>query len=155
MSEINLSFDGMDELGDSLVKAVRAYPNKAENRLRATANNFRRDVVKKEQQTIANDDVVEKNKITTTKGFALSRTRGYNENMEIDFKAKAPHFHLVENGHEKVPRGTKGRSNKGGQSIGWTPGNFVVKKKREDYAEYVMPFEVEKLIKDITKECGL
>ncbi len=146
LSDFEIELD-IDDLRESLVSAIRKYPDMAENRLRQVSNNFRKDVVEKEKKVIVNDEIVKKNKITTTQGFKLSKTRGYNENMEVNFSAKAPHFHLVENGHEQV--------DKNGQVIGWVEGNHVVKRMCKSYEDHVMPFEVNKLLNDITKESGL
>lgn len=147
LSDMDFELDGLEELRGDLTKAIRMYPDMAENRLRKIANNFRKDVVSDEKQTIKNDDVRTKNKLTTTQGFVIGKTRGYNENMEVDFSAKSKIFHLVENGHKQV--------SKKGRSLGWTPGNFVVKRMRIKYADFVMPFEMEKLRDDILKACKL
>lgn len=147
MSDFDFSLDGLIELNDSLTKAIRKYPDLAEKRLRQSANNFRKDVISEEKRLVKNDNVRVKNKITTTQGFTVGRTLGYNENMEVDFSAKSKTFHLVENGHNQV--------NQNGQTIGWVDGNHIVKKMRDDYANHVMPFEMDELLKDITKECGL
>ncbi|MBU5331416.1 hypothetical protein KQI61_04340 [Anaerocolumna aminovalerica] len=146
MSDFEFELD-IDDIKESLASAIRKYPDLAEQRLRQISNNFRKDVVAKEKRVVKDDEKVKKAKITTTQGFKLSKTKGYNENMEIDFSAKAPHFHLVENGHEQV--------SKSGQVTGWVEGNHVVKQMREDYADHVMPFEMDKLLSDITKECDL
>lgn len=139
--------DGLADLQQDLTKAIRLYPDMAEQRLRRITNNFRKDVIEEEKKVIKNDDVRTKNKLTTTQGFTVGKTRGYNENMEVDFSAKSKIFHLVENGHQQIT--------KGDQSKGWIKGNYVVKKMRIKYAEYVMPFEMDKLLTDITKACKL
>lgn len=147
LSEVNLELDGLEELMEDLTKAIKKYPDLAERRLRQVSNNFRRDVVAEEIRVIKDDNIVKKNKLTTRQGFKLSRTKGYNENMEVDFSAKGAHFHLVENGHHQVT--------KDGRTTGWVPGNNVVKKMRKNYADHVTPFEMDKLLKEITKVCDL
>lgn len=147
MSDFDIKLDGLDDLQESLKSAIRKYPDLAEKKLRQQANNFRKDTVAREKEVIKADDVRIKNKLTTSQGFAVGRTHGYNENMEVDFSAKSKIFHLVENGHNQV--------NQDGQTTGWVEGNHVVKKMRDNYADYVMPFEMDSLLKEITKECGL
>lgn len=147
MSDLDFDLEGLVELNDSLVKAIHKYPDMAEKRLRQSANRFRKDVVSEETRVVKNDDVRFKNKITTNQGFQVGKTHGYNENMEIDFSAKSKIFPLVEKGHNQV--------NQSGQTIGWVDGNHVVKKMRDGYANHVLPFEMDKLLKDIVKECGL
>lgn len=147
MSDTGFDIKGLTELTDGLTKAIRTYPDMAEDRLRKIAINFRRDVISREKRVIKNDNFRKKNKLTTTQGFEVGKTHGYNENMEVDFSAKSKIFHLVENGHEQTT--------KSGQSIGWVPGNHVVKDTREQYADYVLPVEMDQLVKDITKACDL
>ncbi len=147
LPDFNFDLVGLSEMSEDLTKAIRLYPDLAEKRLRKSANNFRKDVVAEEKKAIKDDEVRTKNKLTTNQGFTVGRTRGYNESMEIDFSAKSKIFHLVENGHNQV--------NKTGQTVGWVEGNHVVKKMRDNYSEHVMPFEMQQLMEDITRECGL
>lgn len=146
--DISIGFEGFDELKDQMIQAIKSYPDLAEKHLRQSGTNFRRDVVAEEKRVVKDDESVKiKKKITSNQGFEVSKTRGYNENMEVDFKAKAPHFHLVENGHEQVTAT--------GEVIGWVEGNHVVEKMREKYKNHVMPFVMDNMLKDIIKESGL
>ncbi|BCK01413.1 hypothetical protein [Anaerocolumna chitinilytica] len=147
MSDMDFSLEGLTDLSADLTKAIRLYPNMAEERIRKIANNLKKDVIDEEKKAIKNDDTRTKNKLTSSSGFSVGKVRGYNENMEVDFSAKSKIFHLVENGHEQTT--------KDGKRIGWVQGNYVVKKMRIKYAEYVMPFEMDQLLKDITKACDL
>lgn len=147
LNDMDFSLNGLTDLSDALTKAINSYPDMAEDKLKKIANNLKRDVVAEEKQTIKNDDTRKKNKLTTPQGFSVSKVRGYNENIEIDFSAKSKIFHLVENGHEQTT--------KDGKKVGWVKGNYVVKKLRIQYAEYVMPFEMDQLLKDIMKACDL
>lgn len=56
---------------------------------------------------------------------------------EICCKAynSAPHANLIENGHNQVPRGVKGISNKGGQPNGFTPGKNIFKKAEIEFKQ--------------------
>lgn len=139
------------ELTESLTKAARKYPDKAESRLRTVSNRFRRDVINDTKSQ------VKEHTGNLIKGMKLDRIRGYGANIERDFRGTSPHFHLIENGHEIVTAKTKnGKQIKnGGKKIGFVEGKHIVKKKREQYAEYVMPFEMKRLLDEITKECGL
>ena len=57
----------------------------------------------------------------------------------------APHFHLVENGHNLV---------RGGRVIGFVPGKHIMEKTRHEY-EDIVPERFEKMIEDVLKESGL
>ena len=148
LNDLDFKIVGLEELEDKMIQAIRTYPDLAEKHLRQSGTNFRRDVVAEEKSVVKDDESVKiKKKITSNQGFEVSKTRGYNENMEIDIKAKAPHFHLVENGHEQVTAT--------GEVIGWVEGNHVVQKIREKYKNHVMPFVMDNMLKDIIKESGL
>lgn len=147
MSDMDFSLRGLSDLSEDLTKAIRKYPDMAEDRIKKVANNMKKDVISEEKKAIKDDDVRTKNKLTSASGFSVGKVRGYNENMEVDFSAKSKIFHLVENGHEQTT--------KDGKRLGWVQGNYVVKKLRIQYAEYVMPFEMDQLLKDIMKACDL
>lgn len=135
------SLEGFDEIAESMTRAIKEYPDLAEDRLNEIARNFKKDVVKETESK------VKKHTGKMIKGFKLDKAKGYNENLSIDFRGTAPHFHLIENGHEQVT--------KDGKSIGWVEGKHIVRDMREKYQDYVMPFESEKLIKDIVRECKM
>lgn len=46
----------------------------------------------------------------------------------------APHSKLIEYGHAQVPRGKKGKSNKGGQPRGYTEGLYVFEKAKNSFS---------------------
>jgi hypothetical protein len=140
LSDIDFDIDGFDELQESLTKAIKKYPDMAADRLEDTSKSFKKRVIQITRQA------------TTThtgnliKGFKLDKMRGYGINMEKDFRGTAPHFHLIENGHEQVTAD--------GKKIGWVPGLQIVKQARDEYVE-IIPEEMQKLIDDITRECDL
>ena len=57
----------------------------------------------------------------------------------------APHFHLVENGHQLV---------RNGRAIGFVPGKHIMEKTRNDYKE-IVPERFEKMLNDILEESDL
>lgn len=145
--DMDFKIIGLTDLSDGLIKAIHMYPDMAEDRLKAIANNLKKDVISEEKRVIKNDDIRTKNKLTSSSGFSVGKVRGYNEKMEVDFSAESKIFHLVENGHEQTT--------KDGKQLGWIQGNYVVKKLRIQYAEYVMPLEMDQLLTDIMKACDL
>lgn len=140
VSDSGFDFD-CNELMDSLEKAIKKYPDKAEERLITISNRFKKDVIEETKKT------VKEHTGRLIKGYKLDKVKGYGANIQRDFRGTAPHFHLIENGHEIV--------DKNGIKRGFAEGKHIVKNEREKYADYVMPFEMQKLLDDITKECGL
>lgn len=141
LNDSDFSLDGFTDLQQGLKKAIRIYPDLAETRLRAIARNFKKDVISETEKK------VNKHTGNLVKGFKLDRMQGYRENVSIDFRGTAPHFHLIENGHNQTT--------KDGKVIGWVEGKHIVKKMREGYADNVMPLEMNRLYEDIIKECDL
>lgn len=141
LSEAGFDLDGLQELMNDLKKAIKVYPDKAEKRLKAVARNFKKDV------TSETESKIKKHTGNLIKGYKLDKIKGYNENMSIDFRGTAPHFHLIENGHNMVT--------KDGKTVGWVEGKHIVKDMRQSYQDHVMPIEMDKLLKDIVKECDL
>jgi hypothetical protein len=142
LADIDFDMKGFDELENSLKGAIKKYPDMAEDRLEDISRKFKNRVIKITHQA------VETHSGRLVKGFKLGKIRGYGINMEKDFRGTAPHFHLIENGHRLT--------DKDGKSIGkgWVKGYQIVKQARDEYAEK-MPEEMQGLIDDIVKECGL
>lgn len=158
MDDMGFDLKGFEELKENLASAIKKYPDLAEERLEDTAKKFKNRVIK------ITRSAVDRKTGNLIKGYKLDKLRGYGINMEKNFKATAPHFHLIEHGHEiitpktktvKTKRGKKKVNLKnGGQSKGWVPGRLIVKQARDEYSE-IMPKVMQELIEDITRECGL
>lgn len=142
MSDTGLDIKGFDELKKELASAIDLYPDMAEERLEKTAKKFKSRVIK------ITKSAVKTRTGNLIKGFKLDKMRYYGINMEKDFRGTAPHFHLLENGHNLI--------NKDGESVGkgWVPGFMIVDQARNEYGE-IMPEEMKQLRDDILKECGL
>ena len=127
MMEIRL--DGMEELQADLLRAVRAEPGMARTALEKAGKKFKSAVIKETYSA------VEKKTGNLAKGYKLDKVEGFGSNMHINFRATAPHFHLVENGHEQVTQKTrKGKKlRNGGRNIGFVPGRLIVAKVRVEY----------------------
>lgn len=127
MMEIRL--DGMEELRADLLRAVRAEPGMARTALEKAGKKFKSAVMKETYSA------VEKKTGNLAKGYKLDKVEGFGNNMHINFRATAPHFHLVENGHEQVTQKTrKGKKlRNGGRNIGFVPGRLIVAKVRVEY----------------------
>lgn len=127
MMEIRL--DGVEELQADLLRAVRAEPGMARTALEKAGKKFKSAVIKETYSA------VEKKTGNLAKGYKLDPVEGFGSGMHINFRATAPHFHLVENGHEQVTQKTrKGKKlRNGGRNIGFVPGRLIVAKVRVEY----------------------
>ena len=126
---MEIRLDGMEELRADLLRAVRAEPGMARTALEKAGKKFKSAVMKETYSA------VEKNTGNLAKGYKLDKVEGFGNNMHINFRATAPHFHLIENGHEQVSQKTrKGKKlRNGGRNIGFVPGRLIVAKVRVEY----------------------
>ncbi|MSS63178.1 HK97 gp10 family phage protein [Velocimicrobium porci] len=150
MADFEIDLSGLEELKDDLQKAVKAYPDKAQETLEVLGKQFKKDTIKETYKA------VNKKSGNLVKGYKVEKVHGYGMGMEVDFYAKAPHFHLIENGHEIIlPKTRKGKSRKnGGKNKGFVPGRLIVKKVRGDYKE-IVPEKMKKMVDEILEECNL
>lgn len=148
MMEIRL--DGIEELQQDLLRAVRAEPGMAREALEKAGKQFKSTVIKETYSA------VEKKTGNLVKGYKLDPVEGFGNAMHINFRATAPHFHLIENGHEQVTHKTKNgkKLKNGGRNIGFVPGRLIVSKVRVKYATK-FPEEVAKQFNKMLEENGL
>lgn len=122
---------GLEEFSEKLQEAIKRYPDKAEEKLEDIAKRFKKSVQEKTP--------VKTGKLK--KSYKLSKVQQIGHTMYIEFRSTAPHFHLVERGHnQKTKSGTK-----------WIPGVRMLERTVEEYEE-IIPKEVEKWLEDIFKE---
>ena len=138
MSELKIS--GLDEVTDSLKTAISMYPDKAETSLKKMGNQLKRETVKYTKS------VVKQHTGRLVKGYTVSRVKGYGTNMYVEFRNKAPHFHLVERGHEVVaPNGEK---------IGYVTGKKMVATTAASFDEK-MEVAMSKMVDEILRGSDL
>lgn len=100
MSEVELTFDGMEELTDALGDLARKYPDRAGELLQKNARELRKEVVRKTRD-LTRSNGSSKKSLGRVGSYKISPVLGYGENQYVEVSAKAPHFHLVEHGHNK------------------------------------------------------
>lgn len=136
MSEetIILSTEGIEQLVEDFKKLARKYPDRTGELLQQEAKKIRKDVinhVKRDKET----NKKTKRSLTKASSYKISPVQGYNEKQYVEISARAPHFHLVEHGHEmKMPyyhgikgqKGVKVPNKNGGQTIGFVPGKHMM-----------------------------
>lgn len=138
MNEFELS--GLDKLTSDLEKAVKIYPDFAEDSLKKMGRQLKKDVVKETKAT------VKKHTGKLLKGYKVSRVQGYGANMYVEFSGTAPHFHLIENGHVK--------KSPSGQTLGFKEGYHVVSKTAANYNDK-MGEAVNTMVDKILRESDL
>ena len=113
---IKLDIKGVDELAADMKKLVQEYPKEASDALFDIAERFGEDVNAKMPGTYS--DKIKKWKVSGAKEgnshFVTSTNR-------------APHFHLVENGHAKYDF-------HGHYTGGFVPGKHYAERTRQEYA---------------------
>lgn len=148
MTEVEIQ--GFRELQEDLLRAVRRYPDMAQKALEQEGKQFKKDVIKETSSAVF------KKTGNLAKGYKVDPVEGFGAGMHVNFRATAPHFHLIENGHEKVTQKTR-RGKKlesGGRNIGFTPGRLIVAAVRARYT-VKMPLDIKERFETMLRECGL
>lgn len=143
--------EGLEELERDLTRAIKKCPIYAGETLKGLAKDFKQSAKKK-----ANSELKHTKREGDSKKWAISRKWGHklideSIGMTALIWNSAPHFHLIENGHQLVKGGKLG---KGGRVIGFIPGKHIMEKTRNDYKD-IVPERFEKMVDDILKERDL
>lgn len=142
---LTLTMEGLEELIGSLNDLASKYPDKAGELLQKNARKLRKNVIENVKD-LTESDGESKYSLSKAKSYAISPIQGFGADQFVEISAKAPHFHLVEHGHDLVSHS--------GEKIGFVQGkhmmNNAVKKANED-----MPDTVEDMVTKLLKEEGL
>lgn len=140
MSEVELSFDGLDDFKLKIDVISNEYAATAEKHLTRAGNKLKK---------LATDNTPDsgyehKSKLNESWKKEVVGTKG-NE-LEYQLSNKAPHYHLVERGHEQIVHG---------KYVGFVQGkHFFAKSVQEFRASGVYEKELEKYMKDVKKKLG-
>lgn len=118
---VKLDFDGLNELEDDVMSLIHDYPAEASDALFEVAKEFGDDVNNK-YPAYYKDSGKESLKRWKIEGAK----EGYSH--FVTATNKAPHFHLVENGHLKYDF-------HGHFTGGFVPGKHYAEKTRQEYEE--------------------
>jgi len=137
---------GLEELEKDLTKAIGKCPVQAKETLKGLSKEFKASAKKR-----ANADLGKHERKEDKKKWAIKKKWGSklvddNMGMAALIYNSAPHFHLIENGHNKV--------NRNGQTVGFTEGRHIMEKTRNDYKD-IVPERFQEMIDDILKERDL
>ncbi|MCI8951617.1 MAG: hypothetical protein HFG50_15815 [Lachnospiraceae bacterium] len=147
MATFEFRMEGIEELENDLRETIEDCPKELKKGLNGIANDFRKSARKRTPDY--------KNHKGNPK---LKLKRRYNKYAFVqDDKTgvliynDAPHFHLVERGHQLVRGGKLGE---GGKVVGFVPGKHMMEKTKNEYEE-IVPEKLEKILDDILKERDL
>lgn len=147
METFEFNCEGLEELESDLKKAIKKYPATMQDGLKNIAKDFKKSVRKRTP-----DGQNHKGDIATKlrKKFHI-KMRDEGLISEANIYNDAPHFHLVENGHQLVRGGKLG---KGGKVVGFVQGKHMMEKTKDEYEE-IVPERFKKILDDILKESDL
>lgn len=159
-NSMTMSVDGLDDLMEAFERVVKKYPDRSGELLQTQAKLIRKEVinlVKNDTDTSGSS----KRSLSKAKEYKISEIKGFGENQYIEVSGVAPHFHLLENGHQiilprtrKNKKGEKVTLRNGGKNVGFAVGYHFFDRAQKKRAE-AMPNDLEKMITDILKEEGL
>lgn len=133
---ISLKFEGSEELVNDVMKLVHEYPSEASDALFEIAEEFGEDV----------NDKMPSNYSAKIKKWKVKGAAEGNSHY-VTSTNRAPHFHLVENGHAKYDF-------HGHYTGGWVPGKHYAERTRQEY-EDKYPSMMERKINEMLEKHDL
>ena len=127
---------GLAELEKDLRKCITDYPDQTDRAMRRWANQGVRECNAKMPASYT------EGKRPFLKSWRKTMSRELGVAAEIQIVNKSPHFHLVENGHEKVVYGKR--------TGGFVPGKHFAEKTREEWKD-TFPEEVKKFMDEMLR----
>ena len=139
--DFDFTMEGIDELERDLREAIHKYPETMKAGLREIAKDF-----KKTARARTPDGKNHKGDISTKlrRRFGI-KMRDKGVASEAIVFNNAPHFHLVERGHNLVING---------QTIGFVPGRHMMEKTENEYRD-IVPEKFEKLCDEVLRRHDL
>lgn len=139
---------GAKELQGRMKQAISSYPDEAGKTLNRIGNQLKKRLKAaspdgKMKAQYKSERARKKAIKSKLKNRWKSKLTGYGSEMRVEVWSKAPHFHLVERGH-KIS----------GKSAGFIAGRFFKEKVSQAAEGDLIPTEVDKFAKRITKKIG-
>lgn len=143
MAELDFNIKGLEELAEDLQRLTSKYPDKAGDLLRVEARTLRQKVARRMQREKKSRKKTKK-PLENVGSYKVSPVQGLGHAQYVEISAKAPHFHLVEHGHDLV---------RGGQTVGHVQGtHYFENTVREQEAQ--MPLVVGRMVDKLLREEG-
>lgn len=127
---MNLKITGLDEVENGISSLVKAVPVAANQGLMGIAREFRKSA------RARTPDSGKSHKAKLKKKYGIKTVDKSKTNVTVMVYNSAPHFHLVERGHELVIAG---------KNCGFVAGQHMFEKTVNEY-ERIMPNELEGII---------
>lgn len=131
---VDFKIEGLEEFNQKLKTIEKKAPDRIIEELDKQGKELRKAMKK-------NTPVGATGKLS--RGYRLEPTKKVVGGYEKGLYNKAPHHHLVNNGHRKVT--------KNGVEIGWTPGRFYVEKTVVEEEKPIMN-DLQEWLDDLFKE---
>lgn len=144
-SDISMQVDGMEELSETLKSLAKKYPDDAGDLLVKNARKLRKDVVKNVKKDTVQSQKEKKYSLHKASSYKISQVKGYGAGQFVEISAKAPHFHLVEHGHNLVI---------GGKVVGFVRGKHMMDNAIKK-AEIEIPETTSAMVDELLKKEGL
>lgn len=142
---ITMDVSGLDDLIESFQELSRQYPDASGDMLRKDGRLLRKEITKKAEE-LTDTDKGNRWSLAKEGSYSVSKPQGWGDNRYVEICAKAPHFHLVEHGHEKYDF-------HGNDTGEWVHGKHFLQKAVKEYREE-MPRNVERMIDGVLKKEG-
>lgn len=131
MATFELKMEGIDELEKDLKEAMEEYPQEMKKGLNRIANDFRKSARARTPDNKHHKGNPKKKLKRCYNKWAFAE----DDKVGVLIYNNAPHFHLVERGHNLV---------RGDRVIGFVPGRHMMEKTANEY-EDIVPERLEKL----------
>lgn len=166
MAERCFDFNGLDELKDDFSNLVKEYPDESEREIYRLAGLFTKDVNAKMPGDYSNS--FSKRPLPTSWKRTREQSSFGSGTIGIEIENKAPHWHLVENGHvlKSNPQITaavlgqhilrdkgegKQKKKREVKTYGWVPGKGYCLRTREEWDNGIYAKYLKKFIKRLKK----
>ena len=127
---------GLEDLQRDIENVVVKHPDEVNKKMKSLGNQFKKDCNAKMPANYHSG------KRAIPKSWEIRSEQQAHVVTEVQIRNKAPHFHLVENGHEKYIRGKS--------TGGFVPGKHYAERTRQEY-EDKFPDEIEEFLDEILR----
>lgn len=157
--ETKIDCSEVENLSKDLIDfATKWYPKETKNFLKKEVDKANKKAKQIAKAEVGTSKGKKKNWIASKsyhKKFKTGKVFSNDDVFECKVYNSSRHSHLIEYGHKKVPRGKKGKSNRGGQSNGFTAGKHIFEKTKiqcetefeknaEDFIDSLLGNKIEK-----------
>lgn len=125
---------GLEELKADIESVVQKYPDEVNSKMKNLGNQFKKDCNAKMPGSY------QSGKHSIPKSWQVQTDQKLHVSTEVRIRNKSPHFHLVENGHEKFIKGKP--------TGGYVAGKHYAEKTRQEY-EDKFPDEIKEFVNEI------